>query len=355
MKARANFIGKAILSVAAVLLFGCATEPSQTVLSARDAYQQAAQNDQITQNAPVKLYEAEQALRKLNTAVDDNEDTADIDHLAYMVEQRVEIAKAAARQKMASNQLEQLSKEQAQIRLDLRQAEAKRARERAEKSAMAAKQAQEKVSSLEQQLQQIKQATVHEEPRGVVLTLGDVFFDFGKATLKSGAEQNLNSLARFLKDNPQRNVVIEGYTDNVGSAAFNRQLSYERARAVIAYLSSQGIRRDRLVANGYGESFPVATNENPAGRQLNRRVEIVVLNEGQPPTTALRQTGAGEVETFSQLDRDKNGYLTKTETKALKALNNNFEQYDRNHDDRLSRSEFSAFEEVENQQQPEQQ
>ena len=354
MITRESLIRSTITILFMILVYGCATEPSQSVVSARNSYQQAAQNEQLKQNAPVKMYEAQQALQKLNKAVSDNESQAEIDHLAYLVEQRIEIAKAAAQQKLADNQIEQLNKERAQIRMSQSQAQAKQAQERAEQSSFEAKEAQEKASALENQLEQIKQATVHAERRGIVLTLGDVFFDFGKATLNPGGEQDLNSLVQFLRDNPQRNVVIEGYTDNIGSAAYNRQLSDARARAVIAYLQSQGISRDRLVAHGYGESFPVATNETPAGRQLNRRVEIVVLRDGQTPSTAMRQTGSQEQESFSELDKDHNGYLSKNETQPLKTLNNNFSEYDKNHDDKLSRSEFSAFENAEIQQQQQQ-
>jgi len=337
---RENVLGLAYVAFSAFLVYGCASEPNPSVQSARDTYQQAAQNEQIKQNAPVKLYEADQALQRLNTAVANKEDPAEIDHLAYLVEQRTAIAKAAAQQQLSAKQIEQLNKERAQLSLELRQAEAQRA--------------QEKVSSLEEQLQQIKQASVHEESRGVVLTLGDVFFDTGKSTLNPGSAKGLDPLVQFLKENPQRNVVIEGYTDSVGSAAYNRQLSYDRARAVIAYLASQGIARDRVIAHGYGEAFPVASNETAAGRQLNRRVEVVVLRDGQPPSTAMRPTGTEEVERFSELDKDKNGYLSKTETQSVEALSNNFDEYDRNHDDRLSRAEFSAFEEAEIQQQKQQ-
>lgn len=358
MNRNANtFVGFVTIAFTMILLHGCATEPVQlqSVVNARSAYQQVAQDKEVSENAPVAQYEAEQALQKLNEAIANDADEAEIDHLAYLVQQRVAIAKEKARQKMAAGEIDQLNKERAQIRLELRQAEVLRAQQRAEQSALEATQATKKASALEQELQNI---TVHEESRGTVLTLSDIFFDFNKATLKPGAVQNLSGLVQFLKDEPRRNIVIEGYTDSIGPASYNRNLSYERARAVINYLAKQGINRSRLTVRGYGESFPVASNETPAGRQLNRRVEVVVLRDGQQiltPSGSQRpprqQAASGEQVRFSELDRDKNGYLTKKEAQKLRSLSNNFERYDQNRDQHLDRSEFSAFEEMEIQQQ----
>jgi len=369
MNVKTHIPGMLFAALAAVLLYSCASSPPQisSVDSARSAYKEIANDKQIKEYAPVKLYQAEQQYQKLNDAVTRYADKEEIDHLAYLLQQRVKLARMAAQQQVATNQINLLTKEQAQIQTELQQTEAQYAKERAEVAALEAKQARERASSLaqqpstmeqqpqqtsamEQQLQQIRSANVREEDRGTVITLGDMF-DFGKATLKSGAEQNLNDLVRILEQNPDRNLVIEGYTDSVGPSAYNQQLSQDRAQAMVNYLVSQGINRDRLTAIGYGESFPVASNENVVGRQLNRRVDIVVLRTGELPQTALRtQTMPGELSTFSELDKDKNGYLSKDETQPVQSLNNNFNQYDQNQDQQISRSEFSAFEEKQIQQ-----
>lgn len=346
-----------VAAFAASVFYGCATQPVQlqSVENARSEYQQATQNEDVKQNAPVALYEAEQQLQKLNAAINDDADAAELDHLAYLVQQKVEIAKAKAQQKMAASQIDELNKQQAQIRLDLRQAEVKRAQQKAEMAALETEREKQRVQTLQEQLQSIHAASLRQEPRGTVISLGDVFFDFDKATLKTGALQNLDVLVRYLKENPKRNIVIEGFTDSVGSAAYNQQLSQKRAQSVINYLVSQGISPKRLTARGYGEAFPVATNEEPGGRQLNRRVEVVVLREGQRPMTeAMAQQQAGEMARFSEMDRDDNGYLTKEETRRMQSLRRNFDQFDQNRDQKLNRSEFSAFEEMEIQQQQEQ-
>jgi outer membrane protein OmpA-like peptidoglycan-associated protein len=118
----------------------------------------------------------------------------------------------------------------------------------------------------------------------LIVTLGDVLFDTGKAGLKAGATSNLNKLTAFLNQYPDRTVVIEGYTDNVGSEEYNQGLSERRADSVKAYLAGQGIGAIRLSALGKGESDPVAGNDSAAGRQQNRRVEVIISN----PPAALR-------------------------------------------------------------------
>jgi outer membrane protein OmpA-like peptidoglycan-associated protein len=124
----------------------------------------------------------------------------------------------------------------------------------------------------------------HPPDRGLVLTLGDVLFTSGRADLKPGAAGNLNKLVAFLNKYPDRSVSIQGYTDSVGSEDYNQGLSERRADSVKSYLAGQGISTMRLSALGKGRSDPVADNGSAAGRQQNRRVEVIISN----PTTALR-------------------------------------------------------------------
>jgi outer membrane protein OmpA-like peptidoglycan-associated protein len=119
--------------------------------------------------------------------------------------------------------------------------------------------------------------------RGLIVTLGDVLFDTGKASLKAGATSNLNKLVAFLNEYSDRTVLIEGYTDSVGSEDYNQGLSERRADSVKSYLAGQGIGSIRLSASGKGESDPVASNDSAAGRQQNRRVEVIISN---PPAAS---------------------------------------------------------------------
>jgi outer membrane protein OmpA-like peptidoglycan-associated protein len=112
--------------------------------------------------------------------------------------------------------------------------------------------------------------------RGLVLTLGDVLFETGSSTLSPGAGRNLDRLVQFLTEHPDRLVQIDGFTDSVGSDSYNQDLSQRRANAVRSDLLSRGISRDRVATQGYGKAYPVASNSESSGRQLNRRVEVVI-------------------------------------------------------------------------------
>jgi outer membrane protein OmpA-like peptidoglycan-associated protein len=89
----------------------------------------------------------------------------------------------------------------------------------------------------------------------------------------------------FLKEFPDREVVVEGYTDSTGSGVYNLELSQQRANSVQSFLVGNGISPDRIVARGYGEAYPVAPNDTAAGRQKNRRVEIIILHAGEQAET----------------------------------------------------------------------
>jgi OOP family OmpA-OmpF porin len=105
----------------------------------------------------------------------------------------------------------------------------------------------------------------------------NVEFDFDKSTIKKGYYQDIDNLAQVMKDYPDLNVVIEGHTDSVGTAAYNKKLSQQRAEAVKKYMVEKGsIDANRLKAQGFGEEKPIASNKTKEGRQQNRRVEAAV-------------------------------------------------------------------------------
>jgi outer membrane protein OmpA-like peptidoglycan-associated protein len=146
---------------------------------------------------------------------------------------------------------------------------------------VAAANSEQQTTELQRQID-VLQAKVTD--RGLVLTLGDVLFESGRADLKTSAAGNLNKLAGFLNKYPSRSVTIEGYTDSVGSEDYNQALSQRRADSVRSYLVRQGIASGRLSASGMGKSDPVAGNDSAFGRQQNRRVEVIISN----PSAALR-------------------------------------------------------------------
>lgn len=192
-------------------------------------------------------------------------------HAVALAEANAEAARAQA---MIDQQQQQLNTIKAQ------QAEAadRRARELAEANARA-EQAQ---ALLAQQEAELKELNAKKTERGMVITLGDVLFNVDKASLSAGGISNVKKLADFLKSHPERSVVVEGHTDSSGSASYNQALSEKRAEAVESELVEMGIQSGRIATRGFGESAPVANNETSAGRQMNRRVEIVLPDD---PTT----------------------------------------------------------------------
>ncbi|MDT8450336.1 MAG: OmpA family protein, partial [Wenzhouxiangellaceae bacterium] len=117
--------------------------------------------------------------------------------------------------------------------------------------------------------------------RGLVLTLGDLLFATDRANLEPGADRHLDRLVGFLERYPERRVEIEGHTDNVGAGEYNLGLSQRRAESVLNYLTRRGIDSNRLSALGFGQERPIASNLTAAGRQQNRRVEIIIENPPQ--------------------------------------------------------------------------
>ena len=130
---------------------------------------------------------------------------------------------------------------------------------------------------LSEQLNLILQT--RDSARGLIVSMSDVLFDTGKYSLKPGAREKLAKVAGILLAYPGLNIEVGGYTDNVGGDAMNLKLSENRADAVRDYLVQQGVANDSVTANGLGNTLPVATNDNAAGRQQNRRVELVVSGE----------------------------------------------------------------------------
>lgn len=125
---------------------------------------------------------------------------------------------------------------------------------------------------------QISELQAEITDRGLVLTLGDLLFATDRAVLEPGADRHLSQLVDFLKRYPDRRVEIEGHTDNVGASSYNLGLSQRRAESVMNYLTERGIDPSRLTALGLGQERPIASNQTAAGRQQNRRVEIIIEN-----------------------------------------------------------------------------
>ena len=156
-----------------------------------------------------------------------------------------------------------------------------------------AQRAQARLDARDQQIKQLQDSlNAKQTDRGTLVTFGDVLFATNKADLKSSGLVNINKLAQFLQENPDRKVIVEGYTDSTGAANYNQSLSERRATSVQVALIKMGVDPSRIVAQGYGKEYPVADNTSVSGRAMNRRVEVTISNDNQPvvPRSAVSST-----------------------------------------------------------------
>jgi outer membrane protein OmpA-like peptidoglycan-associated protein len=156
-----------------------------------------------------------------------------------------------------------------QSRLAAQQAQLSAQQAETDKAAMRAK--------LSEQLNTILQT--RDSARGLIVSMSDVLFDTGKYSLKPGAREKLAKVAGILLAYPGLNIEVGGYTDNVGGDAMNQTLSENRAGSVRDYLVQEGVATSSVSARGFGNTLPVASNDNSAGRQQNRRVELLVSGD----------------------------------------------------------------------------
>ncbi|HSJ65982.1 MAG TPA: OmpA family protein [Gemmatimonadaceae bacterium] len=146
---------------------------------------------------------------------------------------------------------------------------------------VAAQQAEQLNNALSQLRTLVVEITnLRQTSRGLVISLSDVLFDVDRATIKPGAERSLERIAAVLQQYPDHEIAVEGHTDATGPDEYNQRLSEQRAAAVLAKLVEGGVPRERINSKGLGETTPVATNATAAGRQQNRRVEVIVLGAG---------------------------------------------------------------------------
>jgi outer membrane protein OmpA-like peptidoglycan-associated protein len=257
----------AALLTGTAALTACNTIPpkNSNLEEARTSYSTAQSDPQVVKFAAVEFKQAGDALNQADAAWRDKEKPEKVNHLAYLANQKVAIAQETAKLKTAEETLQNADAERNKVLLDARTNEAELAKQKAKQ--------------LEDELK------AKSSDRGLTITLGDVLFDTAKAKLKSGGMRTMEKLATFLKENPERKVLVEGFTDSRGSDEYNQGLSERRADAVRSALLGFGVSPDRIEARGYGEAFPVAGNDDAAGQQMNRRVEVVISKDNQaiPP------------------------------------------------------------------------
>ncbi len=281
------------LGLSLLVLGGCSSAPRQPdgLAAVRAQLNTLQANGELAVLAPVAITQAEQAVREAEVST---KDKVQEQHLVYVADRKVNIAWAQAQGRQAQDQLKLLSKQQDEARLAARTREADSAHLDASIARQDAQLAREDADSARQETDNAKAATdnalllaeelrlqiktlnARQTDRGLVVTLGDVLFDTGKANLKAGTNHHLTNLASFLAKYPERTAIIEGHTDDVGTSEYNIGLSERRADSVRSFLLGQGIQSGRLSTSGKGEDTPIAGNDSASGRQQNRRVEVVI-------------------------------------------------------------------------------
>jgi len=327
-------------ALAVAVISACASNaPNASLESARAAVNQTASNPEVMRRAPLELKAARDTIDQADGVWRNDHDDGEVNHLSYLAKQRAEVARYLARSRQVDEDVKEANSAGDRLRLEARTREAERARMdataaqnqtqtaqaqarqsqidavnaqqtaataqqnavaatrmaaadraqsiaaqeaaaaerlRAEQAAGSASVAQERVRELEAQLKDIEGKQTE---RGLLVTLGDVLFAFGKAELTPQAGPRLDKLAAFLKQFPQRKLLVEGYTDAVGTEAYNLELSERRAETIREALVARGLDTTRVVTKGYGKAYPVADNASVDGRAVNRRVEVVIADE----------------------------------------------------------------------------
>lgn len=259
----------------------------------------------------------------------------DISRLAYMSERKSQTAVTQAEGVVARNEIVKLGKEKAEVQLlksqmeqkllkkDLEEkaaalerakqllasatSEAERAKIladiRAIEAAMAISQSEARAREAESQARDSEMAKAELAQlmlemselqgqltdRGIVLTIGDVLFATGKSDLNASAQTSMDKIAGFLQKKQNRNLLVEGHTDSVGNDEYNQGLSEQRAASVKNALVKRGVANERIVTIGYGKKHPLASNDTTSGKQQNRRVEAIILNEDVKPASQYRK------------------------------------------------------------------
>jgi outer membrane protein OmpA-like peptidoglycan-associated protein len=315
---------------------------------AKKAYAEAKANPNVGTYAPLELQEAGKALQAAEAAEQAKETDA-ILQLGYIAEKKTWFAVTTADGKVAERVIDKLNVENAELIAKKRTLEAERAKREtgkamseadrarreagratseadrarreagkamseaeqarmaaaadAERAAIAKRQAEQATSAAEmeaakaamakaeadQLMKELSELKAQQTERGIVLTIGDVLFATGKANLSPNANMSVAKLADFLKKYQKRNVLIEGHTDSVGTEDYNLTLSRGRADSVKYKLVGDGVEADRITTMGYGKKFPLASNDTKAGKAQNRRVEVIILNEGVKADTQFRR------------------------------------------------------------------
>jgi outer membrane protein OmpA-like peptidoglycan-associated protein len=246
---------------------------------AQSAYAKAAGDPQVRRHGSAALQAARVLLRRAEHVRHHEGDLEKTRYLSSLVLQQVDLAWAQAHGALAAQQI--TGGHQAGRAMTLQNERRHAAHQAAERADIAALELPDAHADADRLARQLDEFSAKKSAHGLILTLRDVLFEVDSAQLKPGALSDLEPLIGFLQKHPDYRVVIDGYTDSVGTRRYNERLSQDRAMTVADDMIAKGVPPDHIQALGFGEDYPVASNRTAAGRQQNRRVELLVLPKGR--------------------------------------------------------------------------
>ena len=299
--------------LALALVAGCATKTRPTALNDAQAIYQMLLSNGAEQRVEGPVIRTRDAIRSAQEAFDQNRDTRYQEGLANVARRFALAAEAENQRVLAEQAADSLTK--ARLRRLVTLSEAQRAdlmraqklsqseidslrarnmlvSQQADSLRRAAEAASARLSEALNQLRSLVSeiTNLRETTRGVVISLSDILFETGKSTLRPGAAANVRQISTILNQYSDYKISVEGHTDSRGSDALNNRLSQDRAASVRDALVAGGVAADRITSQGFGEAQPVADNATDAGRQQNRRVEVIVLGAGTLADAARRDS-----------------------------------------------------------------
>ena len=305
------------LAAAMLAVAGCVTIRKPASLTQAEALNQVLNEQGASRRAEAALIRSREALVAAQNALAAKEAQEYVDGLSHIALRMAQVAESENARVLANSATDSLKSEtlrrqlarsealriqseaqraqqqqMSQAQIDSLQRHNARIQQQSDSLRRAAEAANQQLNSALSQLRNLvtEITNLRETSRGIVISLSDILFDVNRATLKPGAESNVRRIAAILQQYPDRQIAVEGHTDATGSDAYNQTLSEDRAASVRASLVAGGVPAGQITSRGFGKTQPVATNDTPAGRQQNRRVEIIVLGAGKladvvPPGT----------------------------------------------------------------------
>jgi outer membrane protein OmpA-like peptidoglycan-associated protein len=279
---------------ALVLVAGCGAsiQKPESLTQAQSLYQ-TLQSQGADRRAEGDMIRAKGAIDTAQSAFSQAQNQEYVNGIAAVALRMTQTAEASNSRALAQRATDSLHDARMAKQLEIAQAQGAAANARADSLRKAAEAANAQLGQAMQQLQSLvtEMTNIKETARGLVLSLSDILFDVGQATIKPSAQKNIQQIAAVLKQYPSHHISVEGYTDATGGDAYNLKLSEARAAAVRMGLIGGGIDSTIITSHGFGKDNPVAANTTPDGRAANRRVEVIIEGAGLKDQTTAQPGG----------------------------------------------------------------